>query len=196
MGVDQGKTGYVSVCEWFLPSFDRDINSVAIGKLIWFGRFGEEQWGVLDELMREWQVLACVVDADPNINEARRFARRFWGYVWLTRYRKGQTAREMAIVEEDNAPIAQVDRANWLSCTLGRFKTQPPRIQLPRDISLEYREHLKNVVRTYEKDDFGNPQLTYVSTGPDHYTHSLVYAELGLPLAAAMTQNQDISKFL
>lgn len=196
MGVDQGKTGYVSVCEWFLPSFDRDINSVAICKLVWFGRFGEEQWEVLDGLMREWQILACVVDADPNINEARRFARRFWGYVWLTRYRKGQTAKEMSISEEENAPIAQVDRANWLSCTLGRFKVQPSRILLPRDISLEYREHLKNVVRTYEKDDFGNPQLTYVSTGPDHYTHSLVYAELGLPLAAAITQNQDISKFL
>ena len=35
----------------------------------------EEEWGYLDDLMREWQVLACVVDADPNINDARRFAR-------------------------------------------------------------------------------------------------------------------------
>ena len=33
--------------------------------------------------MREWQVLACVIDADPNINDARRFARKFHGYVWL-----------------------------------------------------------------------------------------------------------------
>jgi len=193
MGADQGKLGYISVVEWFLPEFARDINSVAIGKLLWFGRFGEEDWGILDELMREWQVLACVVDADPNINEARRFARRFWGYVWLSRYRKGVVAREMSIVEEDNAPIAQVDRSNWLSCSLGRFKVKPPRIQLPRDISLEYREHLKNVVRTYEKDEFDNPKLTYVSTGPDHYTHSLTYAEIALPLAAAMNDNQDIT---
>jgi len=194
MGADQGKMGYISVCEWLLPEYDRDINAVAICKLLWFGRFGEEDWGILDELMREWQVLAAVVDADPNINEARRFARRFWGYVWLTRYRKGLTAREMTIAEEDNAPIAQVDRSNWLSCTLGRFKVQPPRIMLPRDISLEYRGHLKNVVRTYEKDEFGNPKLVYVSTGPDHLTHSLTYAEIALPLAAAITENQDITR--
>lgn len=194
LGADQGKLGYISVVEWLLPEYDRDLNAVAIAKLLWFGKFGEEDWGILDELMREWQVLAAVVDADPNINEARRFARRFWGYVWLTRYRKGLTAREMSIAEEDNAPIAQVDRSNWLSCALGRFKVQPPRVMLPCDISLEYREHLKNVVRTYEKDEFGNPKLTYVSTGPDHYTHSFTYAEIGLPLAAAITENQDITK--
>jgi len=194
LGADQGKLGYISVVEWLIPEYDRDLNAVAIAKLLWFGKFGEEDWGLLDELMREWQVLAAVVDADPNINEARRFARRFWGYVWLTRYRKGLTAREMSINEEDNAPIAQVDRSNWLSCALGRFKVQPPRIMLPRDISLEYRDHLKNVVRTYEKDEFGNPKLTYVSTGPDHYTHSFTYAEIGLPLAAAITENQDITR--
>jgi len=51
--------------------------------------------------MRDWQVLACVVDADPNINDARRFARKFRGYVWLTRYRRGQTAKEIAIQEEE-----------------------------------------------------------------------------------------------
>jgi hypothetical protein len=194
MGVDPGKIGYISVCEWFLPVYDRDVSAVAICKLLWFGKFGEEDWYYLDELMREWQVLACFVDADPNINEARRFSRRFWGFIWLTRYRKGVTAREMSIQEEDNAPIAQVDRSNWLSCTLGRFKVQPPRIFLSRDISLEYREHLKSIVRTYEKDEFGNPQLTYVSVGPDHYAHSLTYAEMGLTMAATMTQNQDITK--
>jgi hypothetical protein len=196
MGVDQGKTGYISVVEWKMERMDRDINAVALAKLLWFGKFGEEDWKVLDELMREWQVLACVVDADPNINEARRFARRFWGYVWLTRYRRGQTAKEMSIEEEDNAPIAQVDRTSWLSCSLGRVKVQPPRIELPRDISLEYRDHLKALVRTYEKDEHGNPRMVYVNTGPDHYAHSLCYSEIGLPLAAAMTTGQDIGKFL
>jgi len=196
MGVDQGKVGYITVCEWMLDRLDRDINAVAQCKVLWFGKYGEEDWSYLDELMREWQVLACVVDADPNINEARRFARRFWGYVWLTRYRRGQTAKEMTIEEEDNAPIAQVDRTSWLSCALGRFKVQPPRILLPRDISLEYRDQLKNLVRTFEKDDNGNYKMVYVATGPDHYAHSLTYAEMGLPLAASITSGENISKFL
>ena len=198
MGADQGKTGHVSVLEWTLNGPPgKDINVVAQAKLVWFGKFGEEEWGYLDELMREWQILACVVDADPNINEARRFARRFYGYVWLTRYRRGTTAKEMSIDDaDDGAPIAQVDRTNWLSCCLGRFKVKPPRIQLPRDITLDYRDHLKSLVRTYQKDENGNPKAVYVSTGPDHYAHSLCYAEMGLPLAAAITSGESINKFM
>jgi len=194
MGVDQGKTGYISVVEWL---FDRppgsDINSAAIAKLLWFGHFPEDGWDYLGDLMREWQVLACVVDADPNVNDARRFARKFRGYVWLTRYRRGQTAKEIAIQEEEaGAPFAIVDRTSWISCSLGRFKTKPSRILLPRDISLEYREHVKNLVRTYEKDDHKNLVATYVSTGADHYAHSLVYADIGLALAPVSSGGQDI----
>ena len=199
MGVDQGKTSYVSVLEWL---FDRhpgdDINAAAIGKLLWFGTFpGETEHGldVLDELMREWQVLACVVDADPYINDARRFAKRFRGYVWLTQYRRGKTAREIAISEEDTgAPMARVDRTNWLGCTMGRFKVNPPRILLPRDISFQYREHIKNLVRTYKKDETGNMAAEYVNTGADHFAHSLCYAEIGLALAPIGGIGQNAGK--
>jgi hypothetical protein len=61
---------------------------------------------------------------------------------------------------------------------------------------LEYRDHLKSMVRTYEKDSTGQPRLVYVSTGADHFTHSLCYAEMALPMAAAITSGQDIEKFL
>jgi len=197
LGVDQGKWNYVSVCEWFIDQYSSDINVATRSKLLWFGKFLEDDWGILNELMREWQIRACVIDADPQINEARRFARRFHGYVWLCRYRRGQTAKEVAVTEEDGgAPMATVDRTNWLSCTLGRFKTKPTRIELPRDLTLEYREHLKSLVRTYEKDETGNPVATFVETGPDHFAHSLNYAEIALPFAASMTTGQDIRKFL
>jgi len=196
MGVDQGKTGYISVVEWLFDEHPgSDISSAAIGKLLWFGKFAEDDWSYLGELMREWQVLACVVDADPNVNDARRFAKKFHGYVWLTRYRRGQTAKEVALSEEETgAPFATVDRTSWLSCTLGRFKTTPSRILLPRDISFEYREHVKNLVRTYEKDNTGNMVATYVNTGPDHFAHSLVYADIALTLAPLTTGGEDIGK--
>lgn len=182
MGVDQGKTGYISVVEWFLDGDPRiDLNLACLGKLRWCGKFREDDFNLLGQLMREWQVLSCVIDADPNINDARRFARKFHGYVHLCRYRRGVTAKEIAISEEDSgAPMATCDRTNWLSCTLGRFKTNPTRIQLPTDVPAEYREHIKNLVRTYEKDDHGNPEAVYVETGPDHYAHSLCYADIAL----------------
>jgi hypothetical protein len=182
MGVDQGKTGYITVVEWIFDGDRRvDINLAAVGKLLWYGKFREEDWAYVGQLMREWQILSCVVDADPNINDARRFARKFYGYVHLCRYRRGITAKEIAITEEDTgAPMATVDRTSWLSCALGRFKANPSRLLLPADISLEFREHVKNLVRTYEKDEHGNPTATYVNTGPDHYAHALCYADIAL----------------
>jgi hypothetical protein len=195
MGADQGKIGYVAVVEWFIDGEPgNDVNAAAVGKLLWFGRFGEDDWGTLDELMAEWQVLYAVVDADPQINEARRFCKRFHGFAGLCRYRRGQSSKEIAIAEEDTgAPILTVDRTNWLTATLGRFKSKPPRILLPRDISFEFREHLKNLVRTYERDDHGNPTATFVEVGPDHYAHALNYAEIGLPMAASITSGKDIT---
>lgn len=182
MGIDQGKTNWITVCEWDIEQITLDQNSHAVPRVRWHGRCDEEDWDFIDQLMREWQIRACVVDADPNINEARRFARRFHGYVWLCRYRKGQTSSEMTIVEEEKgAPIAQVDRSHWIGTSLGRFFTN--RITLPRDVTGQFRDHVKNVCRSYVKEDDGETKLTYVSIGPDHFAHSLFYNEIALPLA-------------
>ena len=147
--------------------------------------------------MREWQVLTCVIDADPWILECRRFARRFPGHVYLCRYRRGVTAKEIAISDEgDDAPVITVDRSNWLSAALGRFKTDPSRIFLPCDVSMEYREHMKSLVGTYERDEFGNPIYVFKETGPDHFAHARAYAEIALPLVAVQVTDKDVKAFL
>ena len=193
MGVDQGKWSYVTVVEWEIGDVGPQLNTKAQGKVLWEGKFFESDWHRLDELMAEWQVMGCVIDADPETNQAREFARRFRGYVHLCRYRRGQVLREISLTDtDDDAPIATVDRSNWLSASLGRFKTKPPRILLPHDVSEEFKDHLQNIVATYERDDLGNPKLTYVSTGPDHFAHSLNYAEIALPLAVSTQENRDL----
>jgi len=195
MGVDQGKWNYVVVMEWDVKEMSHDINVVAHGKLLWEGKLLGNEFERLDELMCEWQVLGCVIDADPSINDARRFARRFPGYVTLCRYRRGQAGKEISVAEDElGTPIATVDRTGWIDATLGRFKTK--RIDLPRDVSREYQEHIKSLVRTYEKDDTGNPKARYIETGPDHLAHAQTYAEIALPLAAAYVTNSNIGAFL
>jgi hypothetical protein len=208
LGVDQGKWSYWTIVEWMIqgdPGYD--VNSAALAKVLAAGKFLEDDWGRLDELMREFQILACVIDADPQINEARRFARRFPGYVWLCRYRRGQTGKEMSEQDGDTgAPLVTVDRTSWMSATLSRFKSDPTRIHLPADISAEFREHLKSPVRTYQKPESPknekkqkeseSPVAVYVETGPDHYAHSLTYAEIALPLAQSITTGQDVKAFL
>jgi hypothetical protein len=48
----------------------------------------------------------------------------------------------------------------------------------------------------YEKDNQGNYVASYTETGPDHFAHALVYAEIALPLAASYVNNQPIKAFL
>ncbi len=195
MGVDQGKWNYAVIMEWFIKTPGRDLNVAAEGKLLWEGKISGSEFDRLDELMREWQILHCVIDADPEINEARRFCRRFPGYVTLCRYRRGQSGKEVTIVEDElGTPMLTADRTNWMDAALGRFHSH--RIILPRDISREYREQIKAVVRTYEKDDSGNPKARYVETGPDHFSHAQTYSEIALPLAASYTTNKPVKAFL
>ncbi len=195
LGVDQGKLNHAVVVEYFFNDYGYDINAISFAKVLWEGKVPGDDFEELDRLMREWQIMGCVIDADPQINDARRFARRFHGYVHLCRYRRGQTGKEISITEEeDGAPIATCDRTNWLDATLGRFHSD--RIQLPMDVSFEFRDNVKNLVRTYEKDENNNPKATYITTGADHFAHALNYAEIALPLAASIVTGRNIGRFL
>jgi len=196
MGLDQGKWNYVEITEWFFEEWGRDLNVAAVAKVLWEGTFTEDEWHIADQLMREWQILHCVVDADPQINEVRRFARRFPGFVTLCRYRRGITGKEISIQDDEtDAPIATVDRTNWIDAALGRFHV-PGRILLPRDTSEQYKDQIMSPARTYEKDELGNAKAIYTETGPDHFAHARTYCEIALPFAASRTTHEDISKFL
>jgi len=196
MGIDRGTWCNYVVCEWFYPEFCIDLNTAAECRVLDAGAFHEEDFEVYpDRLMHQWQVRACMVDMDPGPQEARRFARRFPGHVWLNRYRQGRSGKEMTIDDDGSyAPVATVDRTNWLDVCLGRFFSG--RIELPYDLPRGFGEHVKALVRTYEEDNVGNPIAVYKNYGPDHYGHALNYAEMALPCAAAITTNQNIKKFL
>ena len=198
MGVDCGKWNYAEVAEWTFDKYSCDLNVSAHCKVLYETKFHEEDFdSTLDRLMREFQILACVIDPDPPIMECRRFARRFPGYVWLCRFRRGVTAKEISLVEdENNSPLIHVDRTFWFSAALGRFR-EPRRIILPRDVSHQYREHIKAPIRTYVKNsDDGNPVAKYLSTEPDHFALARVYNEIALPHAASVSTGENISNFL
>lgn len=190
MGIDQGKMNHVVVTE-FTVNGRGDLNAAANAKVLAAFKLPGDDFETLDPLMREWQIKACVIDADPQINDARRFARRFPGYVYLCRYRRGVTGKELQVSEEDSgSPIVTVDRTNWLDASMGRFHSD--RVHLPADTSLEFKDHIKALVRTYEKDEQGNPKAVYLNTGPDHFAHAFNYAEIALPLAVGIVSGGDV----
>jgi hypothetical protein len=187
IGADQGKLGTVVVAEWLpVRNAGKDISASFDCKVLAVHRFGDEEiWDRLGELMIEWQALYAVIDADPELNLARAFCKKFDGHAAVTRYRGVKATKEISETErETGAPMLTVDRTFWLSTALGRFKTK--RIIIPKDTPDYFREHVCNMVHTYKriKEDKRDTEETavavYVSLGEDHAAHALTYAEIAL----------------
>jgi hypothetical protein len=60
-------------------------------------------------------------------------------------------------------------------------------------VSQEFKDNIKALARTYEKDENGNPRSIYLNTGADHFAHALNYCEIALPLAAGIVSGSDIT---
>lgn len=187
MGVDVGKWLHWEIDEWIFPSgVGSDANLSAICKVIAEGKclnFEE-----LDHKMRQFKVKFAVVDANPERRKALEFAQRFYGFVRICFYSPGLQGKIISL--KDNHEIS-VDRTSWLDLSLGRFKAQT--IKLPQDLSIEYKDHVKALVRVYDKDRNGNPVGRYVKGNEeDHFAHARNYSEIALQLAMSVGQNRNI----
>jgi len=187
MGVDVGNYLHFEIDRWHLQKGSVDLNVeakcqvLAVGKVIHF----EE----LDKLMHNYNVSFCVIDMHPERRKAYEFATRFWGIVRLCIYGRGIQGKHIHLADEDdtnNELNVTVDRTSWIDLALSRFRART--ITLPKDISREYRNHIKAPVRIYEKDKDGNPIAKYVKAASeeDHLAHARVYSEIALPLAASL----------
>lgn len=197
MGVDVGNWLHVTIAEWNIKGAPgKDVNTFAIPKVVKILKV--RNFEDLDVLMRDFQVHFCVVDKFPEQRKAKEFADRFFGYVKLCYYGRGQTSKSIAAKADDEDMVVDhqitVDRTSWLDVSLGRFKSR--RILLPCDTPEEYKEHLKAQVRVYEKDSFGNPVGRYESIGPDHFGHANNYMEIALPFACQIVTGGDVESFL
>jgi len=193
MGVDVGSFLHFEIDKWTLPNHSVDVNAearcqvLAVGKALHF----EE----LDKLMHRYNVTYCVIDMFPERRKAYEFANRFWGRIRLCRYGRGIQGKHIHVSGEDevnNELSVQVDRTSWLDLSLSRFKSQL--ISLPQDVPKEYKDHIKSLVRVYEKDQDDNPVARYVKAGSeeDHFAHARNYSEIALPLAASIAVSSNI----
>jgi hypothetical protein len=145
--------------------------------------------------MHRFRVASCVVDANPERRKALEFANRFYGLVKLCYYGKGVNGKIINESKDQTEPSITVDRTTWLDLSLSRFRKG--RIEVPVDLSYEYKQHIKAPVRVYSKDKDGNPVGRYESgTKEDHHAHSRNYAEIALPLAALRGVNRNMGKVL
>jgi hypothetical protein len=194
MGVDVGTQLHVEVNQWFRKKYGSDISTYYTPKVIYFNTVSDFEH--LDDLIKRFGVLFTVIDANPERRLAIQLANRHVGRVRLCFYGNNITGKTIDVKATE--PTITVDRTNWLDVSMGRFKNQD--ILLPADITMEYRTHIRALVRTYESDMLGNPVGRYVTTQdkkskakkPDHFAHARTYNELALVMATSLGTSQDI----
>jgi len=188
MGVDVGGWLHYEVDQWFINRSGSDIHTSTTCKVLKEGKV--QHFEQLDELMMQYKVLFCVIDANPERRKALEFAQRFYGRVRMCFYGNAVNGKEIHLHDEDQHTMT-VDRTSWLDLSLGRFKLKS--ILLPVDLSIEYKDHVKSPVRIYKKDATGNQVGVYVTGSvEDHFAHARNYSEMALELAGSLGGHQPV----
>jgi len=166
MGIDQG-------------GVDRDLLHIVIGKKdpAFSGKIVhvtiEKGWSELDRLMKTFNIARCVIDALPEIDEARKFARRFPGKVFLSYYNENQKG---AYKWNEKDYTVTTNRTESLDSS--HKEVQTGQLLLPKqcDIIKTYAEHMHNTAKKLEEDEeTGSKRYIYVKLGPDHFRHAQNY---------------------
>jgi hypothetical protein len=162
MGVDQGKVLHVVIGkrEW-----------QRAGKIVHIGEY--EAWEQLDRLMKIFNVSRAVVDALPETRNARAFAERHKGKVFLSFYNEHQKG---GYKWNDSDLTVQSNRTESMDASHAEISAAS--ITLPRYCGAvqEFADHLANVAKKLEEDEeTGSKRYVYVKLGVDHYRHSFSY---------------------
>jgi len=162
MGVDQGKDLYVVIGK---------RQPLKAGKILHLGVY--KDWSELDRLMDNFRVSHCVVDALPETRNARAFAERHKGRIYLNYYSHHQKGH---YAWNEGELIVSCNRTESLDAS--HKEVMERSIVLPKNCGVvkTFAEHLHNVAKKLEEDETtGSKRYVYVKLGPDHFRHAFNY---------------------
>ena len=161
MGIDQGNDIYVVIGKKYPGKIE----------IIYLGIY--KAWEELDRLMNNFNVSLCVVDALPETRNARAFAERHKGRVFLNYYSHSQKG---AYSWNEAQMVVTSNRTESLDASHNEIMGR--QVTLPResDIVREFAKHLHNTAKKLEEDEeTGSKRYVYVKLGPDHFRHAYNY---------------------
>ena len=185
MGIDVGTKIHWEVDSWEL-SASREINDNPVQIL---NAGSVDHFEELDDIMKQYGVHYCVIDANPERRASVAFTKRHAGRVRYCFY--GVAKMDRDINPSIEKPMVSVNRAMWMDLVIKKFKNET--IKLPANISIEYQTHLKANVKIVKEDKQGNIIFIYNNLGlPDHFMHTRTYNEIALKCAWNGGMNEDM----
>lgn len=171
MGVDQGKDLHVVIGK---------RQPEKAGKIIHLEVY--KDFEELDRLMEIFNVSRCVVDALPETRNARAFAERHKGKIYLNYYNQFQKG---SYAWNEKELIVSCNRTESLDAS--HREIMESLIVLPKqcEIVKEFAQHLHNIAKRLEEDEeTGSKRYVYVKLGIDHFRHAFNYECIARGFAA------------
>jgi len=146
------------------------------GKIVHIGIY--KDWSELNTLMEKFHVNRCVCDLQPETRNARAFATKHKGRVFLNFYRERQKGD---YIWDEEKMMVLCNRTESLDAS--HYEVQEGNITFPKDCDLmkKFAEQLHNAGKELieEKDKDGKPtgakRYVYKKLGEDHFRHSFNY---------------------
>ncbi len=198
MGIDVGQHYHnLIICGWkLIPGRGRNILEASEGRVLLFKKV--KDFDEIEALMRRWKPRMTVVDAQPDLKNASALAKKFSERCYACYYSTNKSTKAITVRaskdEEGEADgnSVSVNRSFWLGQTFD-FITKGL-MTFPKDLDLEFKEHLKSTVKVYKLDDKQNAYCDFLKkdSTPDHYLHALNYAVIALGKSAGGGQTQYV----
>ena len=170
MGVDQGKDLHVVIGKRAYPK----------AKVVHIGIYRD--WEELDRLMKNFSVSRCVVDALPETRNARAFAERFRGKVFLNYYNEHQKG---SYAWNERELIVSCNRTESLDASHREIMDQSTVLPKECEMTRTFADHLHNIAKKLEEDEeTGSKRYVYVKLGSDHFRHAFNYEAMARQYAA------------
>lgn len=170
MGVDQGDMLHVTIWK------REGRNDV---RLIFAGEY--DTFDKLPDLMNEYGVVFCMIDALPNKHSARRFAMQFIGKVWLVYYNEHQKETIKWYKDSEKKEYRVIaNKMETIDKMAGKFTERQailPRLSGYMD---EYIRQMCNWAKDKEETTGGVIVWKYKKLGADHLTMATNYAMMGI----------------
>lgn len=162
MGVDQGKLLHTIISKKHLGKAAKVVY-ISVHK----------EWEELDGLMKNFKVARAVCDALPETRNAREFAGRHKGKVFLNYYQEHQ--KGCYRWNEKDLTVA-CNRTESLDASHNEILQGQIILPKESEVVREFAKHCHNVAKKLEEDeDTGSKRYVYVKLGVDHFRHALNY---------------------
>lgn len=190
MGVDVGRWLHYQIDEW--PDGNKIKRTIKVGKA--------KDFTEIATLLDQYHVRCCVVDANPETREAKRFQEAHRQQVWLAGYSTRKMEDEWLVRRDLH--FVKLSRTEWMDRNAGRFRRGLAATSLPLDVATEYKLQLMAPARIYVKEKSTGAELARYVEGSraDHYFHAGVYSEVamrlmgkGTPPAIPDKMDEDVS---